>query len=63
MKREFHPEGIDELWTSDLTYLSIGEGEAYLCAIRDEGSSRVLGFSSLITCGPRSSSKRWSNRW
>ena len=45
MKREFHPEGIDELWTSDITYLTVGEGEAYMCAIRDEGSSRVLGFS------------------
>ena len=43
--REFHPDGIDELWTSDITYLSVGEGEAYLCAVRDEGSSRVLGFS------------------
>ncbi len=43
--RDFHPEGIDQLWTSDLTYLTLGSGEAYLCAVRDEGSSRVLGFS------------------
>src|SRR5271166_2617867 len=45
VNREFHPEGIDELFTSDITYLSVGSGETYMCAIRDEGSSRVLGFS------------------
>ena len=45
VKRAFQPEGIDELWTSDITYLKVGSGEASMCAIRDEGSSRVLGFS------------------
>jgi putative transposase len=45
VKRAFHPEGIDQLWSSDITYLRVGDGEAYMCAIRDEGSSRVLGWS------------------
>ncbi len=44
VNRNFAPEGINHLWTSDLTYLKIGEGDVYLCAIRDEGSSRVLGW-------------------
>jgi putative transposase len=43
--RDFHPAGVDQLWTSDITFLRAGNGEAYMCAIRDEGSSRVLGFA------------------
>ena len=43
--RDFHPDGTGQLWTSDITYMRVGDGEAYMCAIRDEGSSRVLGFT------------------
>jgi len=45
VNRDFHPTGINELLTSDITYMRLGEGWAYMCAIRDEGSSRVLGFA------------------
>jgi transposase InsO family protein len=44
VQRHFAPEGLNELWTSDLTYLKIGTGDVYLCCVRDEGSSRVLGW-------------------
>ena len=44
VNRDFAPEGLNVLWTSDLTYLKIGTGDVYLCCVRDEGSSRVLGW-------------------
>jgi transposase InsO family protein len=43
--RHFDRGRTDEVWLTDITYLTCGEGEMFLCAVRDGHSRKVLGYS------------------
>ena len=43
--RVFDRGGINLVWFSDITYLAYGHHWAYLCAVKDGNSRRVLGRS------------------
>jgi putative transposase len=43
--RRFDRGRLNAVWLTDITYLTCGESEMFLCAIRDGHSRKVLGYS------------------
>ena len=43
--KEMTQIAVDEVWTSDITYLQIGQKNIYLCCIMDWASREILSFS------------------
>lgn len=43
--RERPIERVDEVWCADITYVPMGRGHAYLCAVMDWHSRKVLGWA------------------
>lgn len=45
VNRQFHPDGPDRLWVSDITEHPTAEGKVYLAVVIDAWSRRVVGWS------------------
>ena len=45
VQRDFTASGLNELWLTDITEHPTGEGKLYLCAVKDEYSNRIVGYS------------------
>jgi transposase InsO family protein len=52
---EYIPSGSEQIWASDITYLSIESGFVYLSLVTDQYSKQIMGYHvhvSLETNGP-----------
>jgi len=45
LARGMQPTGLDQLWVADITYVRLAEGFAYLGAVIDAFSRRVVGWA------------------
>jgi putative transposase len=45
VERQFRPDGPNQLWVADITYLRTREGWLYLAAVQDAYSRRIVGWS------------------
>lgn len=45
VQRDFTADSLNELWLTDITEHPTAEGKLYLCAIKDEYSNRIVGYS------------------
>jgi putative transposase len=45
VRRDFTAPAANQLWLTDLTEHPTREGKLYLCAIKDEWSNRIVGYS------------------
>ena len=45
VERQFRPDGPNQLWVADVTYLRTWEGWLYLAAVQDAFSRRIVGWS------------------
>lgn len=47
--KEYVPTGPEQVWVSDMTYLSVGSNFAYLSLVTDQYSKRIMGYHIAAT--------------
>ena len=45
VRKQFTAQGMNQLWTSDMTYIWTGEGWLYLAVVLDVYSRRIVGYA------------------